>query len=362
MKFSALREDLLDAVQTVQYSANAKGMMPILSGTKLEGVGEELILHATDLESYTITSCAAKVERGGVCVVNLKVLMDFLRDAKDEKVDVELIGNEMVLRGQKTVFKLFTMPAEDFPNAPSVGIPILEDVETKIFIPAVQKVSRAASKDEKRPTLLGMLLEIEEEELNMVSTDSYRLAIRRIREGFKTQEKGQYIIPASAMVNLARIVGKTERINVYRDENGGQVKFDVGASSHIIRLIEGKFPKYGQFIPESMEKVVEVEREEMLGALKRASLISSTVRLNIGSTGLTMESESREVGEGREEIVAVYEGEDMEIAFNSRFLEEGIISIDGEKMVISITESLKPGIIKEKEGEDFMYIIMPIRL
>ena len=119
MKFSALREDLLSAVQIVQYSANAKGMMPILSGIKIESEERGLVFHSTDLESYTITGCSANVEQGGTCVVNLKVLMDFFRDSKDEKVDVEIVGNEMVLRGQKTVFKLFTMPPEDFPNQPS---------------------------------------------------------------------------------------------------------------------------------------------------------------------------------------------------------------------------------------------------
>jgi DNA polymerase-3 subunit beta len=362
MKFSALREDLLNAVQIVQYSANAKGMMPILSGIKIESEDGGLVFHTTDLESYTITSCTANVEQGGVCVVNLKVLMDFLRDLKDEKVDVEVVGNEMVLQGQKTVFRLFTMPPEDFPNAPLVNVPVLEELESRIFIPAVQKVSRAASKDEKRPTLLGILLEIEEDGIHMVSTDSYRLAIRRISEGYKTLEKGQYIIPSSAMVNLARVAGKVERINVYRDENGGQVKFDVGGSSHIIRLIEGKFPKYGQFIPESLEKTLEVDKDEMLGAIKRASLISSTVRLRINTDGVTMVSESREIGEGKENIAAVYSGEEMDIAFNSRFLEDGITSIDGEKVVFGISEPLKPGIIREKDGDDFMYIIMPIRL
>ncbi|MBN2025524.1 MAG: DNA polymerase III subunit beta [Actinobacteria bacterium] len=362
MKFSALREDLLSAVQIVQYSANAKGMMPILSGIRIESAQEGLVLHSTDLESYTITRCSANVEKEGECVVNLKILMDYLRDARDEKVEVEIVGNEMLLRGEKALFKLFTMPAEDFPNAPVVETKVLEEVENKVLMPAIQKVSRAASRDEKRPTLLGMLLEIEREEVRMVSTDSYRLAIRKIREGFRAQEEGKYIIPASAMANLVRIAGKEEKMDVYRDENKGQVRFDVGGSSHIIRLIEGKFPKYGQFIPESIENLVEVEKEALLGALKRASLISSTVKIIISGDSITVESESRDVGEGKEEISASYNGEDMEIAFNSRFLEDGIMSIDGDKMVMSITESLKPGIIKEKEGEEFMYIIMPIRL
>ncbi len=255
MKFSALREDLLNAVQTVQYSANAKGMMPILSGVKIEGMGEGLIIHATDLESYSITNCTANVEQIGDCVVSLKVLMDMLRDSRDEKVDVEVVGNEMVMQGQKSIIKLFTMPVEDFPNVPVVDIPVLEEIEREIFVPAVQKVSRAASRDEKRPTLLGILLEIEENEIKMVSTDSYRLAIRTIKEGFGVKETGQYIIPSSALANFTRIAGKKGKINMYRDENRGQVRFDVGESNYIIRLIEGKFPKYGQFIPERLGEV-----------------------------------------------------------------------------------------------------------
>jgi DNA polymerase III subunit beta len=362
MKFSALREDLLNAMQTVQYSANTKGMMPILSGIKIEVKEGEILLHATDLEAYTTTKCSANIEKIGVCVVNLKVVMDILRDSNDEKLDVEVTGNEMVLKGQKSLIKLFTMPAEDFPSPPEVNIPVIEALDKAIFLPAVQKVSRAASRDEKRPTLLGIYMEVEEKEINMVSTDSYRLSIRKIKEGFTRGEQAKYIIPASAMLNLARIAGKKGTMDVYRDENGGQVRFEMEGTSHTIRLIEGKFPKYGQFIPESLEQIAEVNREEIMGALKRASLISSTVKMKINADGITVSSESRDIGEGKENVSVVYTGDEIEIAFNSRFLEDGIQSIDGESVILGMSEPLKPGIIKEKDMEDFMYIIMPIRL
>lgn len=362
MRFSALREDLLEAVQAVQYSANAKGMMPILSGIRINASREGLVLYSTDLESYTITTCPSNVGEEGVGVVNHKIFMDFLRDSRDEKMDVELVGNEMFLKGENTVFKLFTMPAEDFPNAPVVEIPIIEDLECSVILPSIHKVSKAASRDEKRPTLMGMFLEVEEDVLKMVCTDSYRLAIRKVTGGFKTLESGKYIIPSSAMLNLSRIMGKAQTIKVFRDENRGQVRFDVGETSYIIRLIEGKFPKYDQFIPESLDKVVKVGKEDVLGALKRASLISSTMRLNVGSGDITLVSESREVGEGKEVIAAECDGEEMSIAFNGRFLEDGITSIDGDTIVLGMTEPLKPGIIREKEGDDFVYIIMPIRI
>lgn len=362
MKFNVLRDDLLNAMHTVQYSANAKGTMPILSGVKTEAKESTLTFHTTDLESYTITSCSGSVEREGECVVSLKVFMDILKDSKDEKVAVEAVGNEMELRGQNSEIRLFTMPAEDFPNAPMVDVPVLEELKGETFIPAVQKVSRAASRDEKRPSLMGILLEVGEEEVSMVSTDSYRLAIRKIKEGFKSREEGQFIIPASAMINLARIAGKSGRIDMYRDENRGQVRFDLGDRDYIVRLIEGKFPKYAQFIPESLEKKAEVDREELLGALKRAALISTTVKMNVAPQGITMASESKEVGEGKENIAVEYSGEEIEIAFNSRFLEDGIQCIEGKKVVLGMSEPLKPGVIKETESDEFMYIIMPIRI
>ena len=362
MKFTALREDLVNAVQIVQFSSDSKGMMPILSGVKVESSEGTLTFYTTDLESYTTTKSPANVEEEGVCVVNLKVFGDYLKDSNDEKVTVSVVGNEMVLEGENSLFKLFTMPPEDFPNSPDVNIPLIEELGVEEFIPAVLKISKAASKDEKRPTLLGILMEVERDGLNMVSTDSYRLAIKKIKGDFSGSEKGQLIIPSAAMVNLSRIVGKKEKVGVYRDENKGQVRFSAGDTDYMIRLIEGKFPKYGQFIPETMEGMVEVDKEELISAMKRVSLINSTIRLKVNEEGITLTSESREVGEGSEKISSSYSGEEINIAFNNRFLEDGITSIDGEKVVLAISEPLKPGIVREKEKEDFMYIIMPIRL
>ena len=272
MNFSALREDLLAAIQNAQYSTNLKGMMPILSGVKIDTSDTGLVFHSTDLESYTICGCQANVSDSGTCVVNLKVFMDFLRDMNEERIVVELVGNEMVIEGQGGQFRLYTMPTEDFPSVPSVETPVIKEIESAVFLPAVQKVSRAASRDEKRPTLLGMLLEIGDSELNMVSTDSYRLAIKTIKEGFQTQEEGQYIIPSAALLNLSKLAGKAEKLDLYRDENRGQVRFSVGGCDYIIRLIEGKFPKYSQFIPEEIEKKVGVNKSRIAGALKRAAL------------------------------------------------------------------------------------------
>lgn len=362
MEFSALREDLVNASTSAQYSSDSRGMMPILSGVKIESSEGMITLYSTNLESYITTKSPANVEEDGICVVNLKVFSDYLKDSSDERIHVKVVGNEMVLEGEKSVFKFFTMPPEDFPASPEVNIPVIEDLEVKGFFSSVQKVSKAASRDEKRPTLMGILMEIESGELNMVSTDSYRLAMKRVKGGFSVSEKSQYIIPSTAMINLTRIAGKEQKLMMFRDENSGQIRFKVGDTDYMIRLIEGKFPKYDQFIPQSFERTVEVDKEEFIDALKRVSLINNTIKLNISQEGMKLVSESREVGEGSEKISCEYSGEEINIAFNSRFLEDGLTSIDGEKAVFVISEPLKPGVVKEKETDEFMYIIMPIRL
>lgn len=362
MRFSALREDLLKSVHLLQYSVSARGMMPILSGVKISSSPDSLTLTSNDLESSTTTTCSAQVEEEGTCAVNHKLLMEILRDIKDEKVLLSTVGTEMVLESGSSYFKLFTLPVEDFPTTPDVEHEVARGIEGKGFLKSVQRVSKAASKDEKRPTLMGILFEVGKGEIKMVSTDSYRLAVDVVRDGFEVIEEDSYIIPGSALLNLSRILADDEKIDMFRDENRGQVKFSGGGVDYTIRLIEGKFPKYEQFLPENVEKRVIIGKEEILGAIKRISLVNTVVKFNIEGEEMTVAGESREVGEGKETIKVDYNGDPVTIAFNSRFLEDGLASVDEEEIVIGITEPLKPGVIKGKSGEDFIYVIMPVRI
>ena len=140
------------------------------------------------------------------------------------------------------------------------------------------------------------------------------------------------------------------------------MKFEVGGLDHFIRLMEGKFPKYEQFIPEETRTNIEVEKKEMIDATKRISLVSNTVKISAKQGLLILEGESREVGEGKEELGVSQQGEDVNIAFNASFLEDGLQSLEGDKALIGVNEPLKPGVITEKDGAGFKYIIMPIRL
>jgi len=362
MKFQALREDLVKSMQLQQHSVSSRSVMPILTGTRMEAGEGKVCFASTDLESYTLTSCPANVEESGVAVVSHKIFSDLLRDLKDEKLYIAMQGNEMVIEGQDAQFKLYTMPNEDFPNLPEVGIRIAEVDDCKSFISSIVKAVRSASKDEKRPTLMGILLELKGEGIKMVSTDSYRLTVQNLDGSMKVQEEGSYIVPAAALQNLSRMYGGTGSMEIYRDENRGQLRFHMEDADYFIRLIEGKFPKYEQFIPEDIQKKVELSKERFLGALKRTSLVNTTVKMDIASDRLVLSSESRDIGEGRETLECRYNGDPMVIAFNSKFLEDGIMGVEEEEVTIVVNEPLKPGLVKGKEGDDYLYVIMPIRI
>lgn len=362
MKFHVLKEDFIKSLQTVQHSVSSRSVMPILSGVKIN-TGDDLVsLFATDLESSTMTICSANIEEPGQCVVSHKILFELFKDLRDEKVSLEAAGNELQVTGENNNFKIFTMPSDEFPSMPIVDVLVVEKLNPPSFTKSIQVVSKAASKDEKRPTLTGVYMEIEEDEIRLVSTDSYRLAVKKIKNGFKTVEKGSFIIPANALANFSRIVNDENPIDIYRDENAGQLRFDNQSVSFTIRLIEGKFPRYEQFIPESTDKVMESDKDKILSAIKRVSLVNTTLRLEIDGGRLIVNSESKDVGEGKETLDVLYEGDPISIAFNSKFLEDGISSVEGETVLIGITEPLKPGVIRGKEEESFTYIIMPIRI
>ncbi|MGQ9537675.1 MAG: DNA polymerase III subunit beta [Actinomycetota bacterium] len=362
MKSEVLRDDFQKALQTVQHSVSPRSVMPILSGVSLEALDGKVKLFTTDLESSTTTCCGANVEEKGVCVVNHRLLLDLFRDSDDERLVLETAGNELEIRGEKNVFRIFTLPVDDFPGQPVVDIPVVERLDPATFTRAVQAVSRAASKDEKRPTLTGVYMEISEKEISLVSTDSYRLAVKKISDGFMVKEERDFIIPASALLNFSRLVSGEDPVNVYRDENAGQLRFDNGKVSFTVRLIDGKFPRYEQFIPESTGISVEIGKEELLSAIKRTSLVNTTIKIQLEPEKLTLNSESRDVGEAKEKLEVNYHGDPFTIAFNGKFLEEGIISADGDTVVLGLNEPLKPGVIKEKEREDYIYVIMPIRI
>ncbi len=359
MNITCLRDDLSNALQKVQRAISPKSIMPVLTGVLMKASDDRLSLHATDLEIYMRNSLSAKVEAPGGTVVNGRLISDIVRNTEGELIKLEARENQLLIEGGRSRFGLRTLPVEDFPVMPEEKTPVLEEVSLRMLHGAIGKVVKAASRDDKRPVLQGVYVEFTDDSIHMVSTDSYRLAVTETKGIEKVAQKREMIIPVKAMQEIHRWGNREEAVSIYSSE--GQVRFDLGDTVMLVREIEGKFPNWKQLLPSENRISVRVDREALMSAVRRVSLVGSTVTLDVGAGEMVLSAESREVGSAEERLEAAVEGGELKIALNSEFLTDGISALSQEEALIMFNEADKPGLIKE-DDESYRYLIMPIKI
>jgi len=242
---------------------------------------------------------------------------------------------------------------------PTVTLPAAPLAET------IELVARAASRDEVRPILTGVLMQAEGNALTMVATDSYRLSVKHTELEAPVSQALEANVPARALRELARIIGAAGAESVEISLPRNQAVFKVDGVVLSSRLIEGQFPSWRQLIPESFEHDVRLPREELLEITRRISQLAqrnSPLRLAFAEGELTVAAETPDIGDASEGMPAPYSGEPLEIAFNPQFLVEGIESVATEQVAVQLSSPLRPGLLRPVEGDDFSYLVMPIRL
>jgi DNA polymerase III subunit beta len=273
--------------------------------------------------------------------------------------DVELVGGS-------ARFHLRTLPPEDFPKlpeAPSVGG---LRMPAPAFVDTIARVARAASRDETRPHLTGVLVTANGRELRMVATDSYRLSVKETALDTELDGSLEANVPARTLQELGRIAGGSgaDTIGVASLEN--QVVFTVDDVVLSSRLVEGRFPNYQQLLPESYEHELRVRRDELLEVVRRVGLLAqknAPLRLRFSEGTLDVSAQTPDVGEASESLPVPFSGEALEIGFNPEFFREGIESAESEELVLKLISPLRPGLIQSgDDGAGFLYLVMPIRL
>jgi DNA polymerase-3 subunit beta len=329
----------------------------------LEAAGGELRLAATDMELSLRTSLEAQVESDGSVVVPGRLFVDIARLLPDSDVQIEHRVEEGVLAVTcgSASYRLHTYSAEDFPRLPDVDDTQIFTVDAEALLETVSQVSRSASRDESRPVLTGILARFEPGKLVMAATDSYRLAVKETDLAGSSQEL-EAIIPARALAELARIVGSATQLELGVQEN--QVAFRTGDAVLTTRRIDGQFPNVKQLLPEQFEHVVTLPRSELLEVVRRVSVMAqrnSPLRLRFADGELNISAQTQDVGEAKESLPAPFAGDPLEIGFNPDFLRDGIESVQSDEVQLKLISPLRPGLI-QGEGDDYSYLIMPIRL
>ena len=365
MKFRCERDTLAEAISTAQRAvASRTGALPVLSGLRCMLQGDVLELVGSDLELTIRVEAPAQGETDGHAVLPAKLFSDIVRALPDGSVvSVEVGEDEARITAGRSSFVVRVLGADEFPrlSTPSgAGV----RVEAAAFAEALRQVVPAASRDDARPILTGVLLASAEGGLRLVATDSYRLAVREL-QGVSMLEEGQKVlVAAKGLGEVQRLLSDGEVEVVLADR---EVLFRVGRTSITTRLIEGDFPNYEQLIPSGYPNRLTVQRDALVEAVKRVRLVgqgrdTSPIRLSMSSEGLELSAIAQEIGEARESVEAKYEGTDLTVAFNSEFLLDGLAAANSAEVVLETLDPLKPATLRATENQDLLYLLMPVRI
>ncbi|MGZ4671145.1 MAG: DNA polymerase III subunit beta [Ilumatobacteraceae bacterium] len=363
MKFRCEREALAEALSTAGRAATGRtGALPVLSGLRLELVGDRLSITGTDLDLTIQLTLAVGGEGDGGVVLPARLAADIVRSMGAGKVEIAVDGEEVSILGGRSQFSVRPLSFDDYPKlstptTSSVTLPAAAVGE------ALRQVVRAASTDEARPILTGVLLTAENGGLRMVATDSYRLAVRDLAEHQVLGADQKVLVPGRALSELQRLVGAGDELTMRLGDR--DATFEVGDTRLSTRLIEGEFPNYRQLIPTSHPNTLTVEREPLLEAIRRVKILAkdaTPVRLQMGGDTLRLTAITQDVGNASEELDATYEGTDLTVAFNPEYFASGVEACSSDSITLSTLDALKPAVVRGVGNDDYLYLLMPVRV
>jgi DNA polymerase-3 subunit beta len=365
MKLSLSKDVLLNHLGVAVRAASSRSAVQTLAGVMVHAEAEGMVeLRSTDMEMAIRVRSEANVERPGSVVLPARLLVDVVRSLAQGDVTLEQAPGEQDLRlsGGTADFRLRQLPEEDFPRLPDPPDDAAVGVPAQAFIATAERVARAASRDETRPHLTGVLVSAADRELRMVATDSYRLSVKETALEQQIDQSLEVNVPARALQELVRVAGGADGIDIWALEN--QVIFRVDGVTLSSRLVEGRFPNYRQLLPETYEHELRVNRAELLEVVRRIGLLAqknAPLRLSFGEGSVEVSAQTPDVGRASESLPVPFKGEPLEIGFNPDFLRDGLESAEGEELVVKLISPLRPGLLRS-EDDGFTYLVMPIRL
>ncbi|MEA2126233.1 MAG: polymerase subunit beta [Solirubrobacteraceae bacterium] len=367
MKLSTSRDNLFTQLQTVTRAASTRSAIQALSGVQLTANAGGIELRATDMEIGLRVPLAGEVVREGAAVLPARLLVDVVRALPGADVSLELRAAEqdVELKGGNATFHIRTLRLEDFPPFPEAEEETRVQVPASAFVETVAKVQRSASRDETRPVLTGIYVAASGDELRMVATDSYRLAVKETKLESPLEGSLEANVPARALAELTRILGAAEAEAMSVSVRTNQVVFEVDGTVLSSRLIDGQFPNYRQLLPDAYEHELRLSAGEVGDVVRRISLLAqknAPLRLAFTEGEVTVSARTPDIGEASETIPVPFSGEAMEIGFNPDFLRDGLESMDGEDVLLKLISPLRPGLLGSADDSGFQYLLMPIRL
>ena len=362
MRLSISREDLVKGIQIVQNVVNQKANLPILSYLLLEAHNTNIHLTTTNLDIGITHEVSAHIEEAGIIILPAKKFGDIIKEFPEDIININTRKNNLTFIETKYCqFKLMGLPYEEFPKLPKFTNQEIIKINQGDFKEMLSLVSFAVSYDETRYILNGILCLIEKDTLSLIATDGKRLAFYQKKLTQGTNKSVKIIIPAKTIHELNRNL--TEEGEILLGIGTNQILLDLGKTQIVSRLIEGEFPDYKQVIPPVSPNKIKIDREQLLLAVRRASLLTTpdyqAIKFEILKNRLVISKSTPDVGESREELSCEYTGKDVIIGFNPNYLTDVLKNLEEQMVELEVTDSEKPGVIRTN---GYVYIVLPMRL
>lgn len=364
MIFTCEKQKILEGISIVQKAITGKSTMSILEGIYINTNESTLTLIGSDMDVSIQTSVDATVIEQGSIVIDAKIFGEIIRKLPNSTIKIETMENQLIkITCEKSVFDIVYMNTNEFPELPEINENLKISVNQNILKNMIKGTSFAIAQDETRPILQGILFEVKNKNLNLVALDGYRLAIRS--EFLDTEIDIEVVIPGKTLNEVSKILEDVDDIVDITFTNN-HILFNLEKTKIISRLLEGKFINYNSLLPQEHKLFVNVNRQELQNAIERASLMAkdgntNLIKLDLQQENLIITSNSQ-LGKVREEISIKLQGEEIQIAFNSRYLLDVLKNMEDNEVVMKMTSGISPCVIEEKNNEDAKYLVLPVRL
>lgn len=365
MKFSILQQDLWPALQSVSRSAGVRAQLPVLGNILISAEEGKVKLSATNLEIGIVKTVIAEVAEEGDITVPSRTLVDVVGNLSGEKLEFSSSAEQLEITTPSFSSQFNGIPAAEFPAIPLVGQKSVT-INKEVLLKSLPQVGFSAAVDDGRPILTGILTEIKDKKLQLVATDGYRLAYKTV----PVEEDASFkaLVPRRTFEEVVRVLGEeqADTVQIATSDNQNQIIFTIGSTQLSSRLIEGQFPAWEKIVPVQYVATISADRQDFLKAVKLASVFAKTdanvVSLQNTSGKLLLSSEAKELGSQHKEIDAQTEGEGMQIAFNTKFLQDALSAINTSQVVLQFSGGLSAAVMRSEQEEGLRYIIMPVNL
>lgn len=362
MKFSIVRSKFLEGLRSVQNIVAGKTSSPVMQNVFIRAEGSSIRLTTTDIDISINCEVECEVAEPGATTLPVKILANMVSCSAEGVIDVEVAeGERATIRAGSAKFRLVGIDAREFPTLPSDDGAFAYSVSQATIKEMLRKTAYAASQDETRRTLRGVMMTFKDGNLTMVATDGRRLALVETGYEFPAEQEREVILPSKTVAELQRALASEGDVLVKIQKS--QISFNLGNVQIYSKLVDDAYPNYKQVIPSACEKTIDVDRQLLVTAIERVSVMSNelhSTKLRFADNLLVVSSAASDIGEAKDEVPIKFEGEEIEIMFNPAYLLDALKAIDDDEVKICLNNGHSPAVIKC--SVPFIYVIMPLRV